>query len=496
MRVSNKISDNQFLILKLLFIGRGLTAKQLATSMYGHVQNDAHVNRLIGNVYRTLKTLKNKGLINDLPIKNPTYTFYHLTEKGLQLIYKYLEIEYGYRGKGFNDDFGYFDYKVHEPKISPKKENNFHFYYQGWMLCLLMKMNNRAELLKELANIRSDKEKQLTYSDLLQSPTQLLRLTDIKNRVPKDNRPTNICSYRDNLHAAPQYKEKVKRFKRADEYCPDGEIHLATGETYFIEVDSGSEGTTRLYTKFNNLYKRLKALEEEKAPLPTGVIFVTYDVDSDEALFNVENKKKRAYDSRHSMTRYRTIYRQFAVKCKNRFGDKFEVLITPIEEFERYIPLLTEQEKKQAFTALQNSMKIYEKYVLPPDEKLKFYLMPEGWHIAIAKNRKPSPYTLIIGNTLYVLYHMEGLDALAWTEFKNIYKYMVETHLPKLQNPDWKVVPIVYYQHFFPAPPADEKTSIDDTRFHLETLIVDVGGSQPYWYDKDRDSINPPITQF
>ena len=485
------MSNNQILTLKILFIGRGLTMKQLLTAMYGHVQNDAHVIKLKGNLYRTLKTLKSKGLINDLPVKNPTSKFYHLTEKGLHLIYKYYDIEYEYRGKGFNDDFGYFKYNVYKPKISSKKENNFHFYYQSWVLCLLMKLNNRAELLKELDNFR--KEKHLTYNELLQSPTKMLRLTDIKNRVPKDKRITNIYSYRDNLYAAPQYKETNNRFKRSGEYCPDGEIRLGTGDTYFIEVDSGSEGANRLYSKFANLYKRLKSLEEEKAPLPKGVIFVTYDADSDEALFNIENKKKRAYDSRHNMMRYQTIYSQFALKCKNRFGDKFEVLITPIEEFEQYIPLLTEQGKKQAFISLQNAMKVYERYVLPPNEKLKWHLMPDGWHMAIAKNRKTSPYTTLIGQTVYLFYHIEGLDALAWTEFRAIYKFMAETHLPKFQNTNLKVQPVVYYTRYFPAPPADEKTIIDDAKFHLETMIVDVGGSQPFWYDKDKDSINPPF---
>lgn len=457
--------------------------KQLLTAMYGHVHNDEYVYKLRGNLHATLKVLKEKRLVKETVAQQPRVLIYSLTAKGLDLLYRIYNVSEGYRGTGFDDDFGYIDYKTHAPKLGG---NALHFYYQGWVLSFLMKLNNRAELENTLTNIRSIPEKKFELNEILQKPNEILKLTSIDARIPYDKRITNICSYRDNLHAAPNYEIKSTK---ANEYRPDGEIEIGAGNNYFIEVDSGSESGTKLSDKFVKLYYRLKALKDNGLPLPKGVLFVCYGEISNSLIFegyeaNDMGISRSIDSSRFNNQRYKTIYHPFEKKCA-LFSDDVPILMTTIEEFESYVPLLTEKAELNSINVLRKEMQIYEKYVLPPNESF-------NWRQVTGAGRKTSPYALIGGN-YYVFYHIESFDGLSWKELKNAFDFMTKNVLPKV-NAQVKVIPVAFFQKYFPYPPIDEgKLTKEDKKFYLDVMIVDVGGSQPYWYDINNKPVNPPF---
>lgn len=442
----------------------------LLNAVYGHVDNNSHVIKQKGNISNVLKSLVNKGLIAAHTAQEPKLTFYYLTNEGLNLMTDFYEIPINYRGSGFDEDFGFFEYRTYKPPIfSPK--GAMHFNFQVWVLSMLQRANNRAELRNRLANIHSPVEKQ----EVLKSPSEIMKLTAFEHIVPKDDRLSNICTFRDNLHAKIIVSEKNQR---ANKYKPDCEVILKGNRTYFIEVDSGTERQAHLESKFHRIFDRLKALKEMNLPLPKGVIFVTYDrYSSNRALLNPDNVMTRQTDSVRVRQRYLTIFEVFHKIFKKTFNEDFSLHLMTIEDFEKSIARLATVTPEHQQAQLFKVMKQYAPYLTAQND-IHWQKFKDATFI--------HHHIAAFNNEFYLFVPIEGYDSSIWYKLKRLHRLASDLIKGKFHI-------VLAYENHFPYIPFLERAA---ESFYYDVMVVDIGGHKPYWYNVQRASIHPPFNDM
>ncbi|WP_336883832.1 replication-relaxation family protein [Priestia koreensis] len=207
-----------------LFIYRGMTATQMASSLY----TDQYLVSQEKSIYNYLGKLKKQQLVTSLRLQD-SYSkgsIYYLTPKGYEFAKSWLDIQEGQRGtgwmKGARGQFADLSYELYRPPLSQTTHH-------------------------------------LLLIDLF------IRLNSLK---------MDGANYRLNLYASVTYNDGVKKQR----YRPDGEIYLGNGRTYTIEIDRGTESHEQLRQKFKVYRQYFDYLTETKQNgIPFGILFVVED---------------------------------------------------------------------------------------------------------------------------------------------------------------------------------------------------------------------------
>ncbi|MGE7219622.1 replication-relaxation family protein [Priestia koreensis] len=207
-----------------LYIYRGMTATQMASSLY----TDQYLVSQEKSIYNYLGKLKKQQLVTSLRLQD-SYSkgsIYYLTPKGYEFAKSWLDIQEGQRGtgwmKGSRGQFADLSYEIYRPPLSQTTHH-------------------------------------LLLIDLF------IRLNSLKMKG---------ANYRLNLYASVTYNDGVKKQR----YRPDGEIYLRNGRTYTIEIDRGTESHEQLRQKFKVYRQYFDYLTETKQNgIPFGILFVVED---------------------------------------------------------------------------------------------------------------------------------------------------------------------------------------------------------------------------
>lgn len=218
------LSPKELMVFEGLFKFRGGRVDDLSMYVYGK-RNKSSIN----NTYRSLRTLRNNGLLeaHSMFLQGETKHFYFLSKEGIELANIRFDIPEGYVGTGYGNDHGDFAYSLYKP---PQRLLKHHL---------------------------------LTIEFLLQCHS-IASKTD-----------EHTFSYRDNRYASKIFiSEDVKgkeTYERTFRMRPDAEIRINSNEQWAIEIDLASESSAALTEKFKSYARYIRA--EEDLPYTT-ILFV------------------------------------------------------------------------------------------------------------------------------------------------------------------------------------------------------------------------------
>ncbi|MED0677627.1 replication-relaxation family protein [Aneurinibacillus thermoaerophilus] len=226
-------------ILKALFKFRGSTAEQLLTALnptqypYGFFEKGTTTKRpaKLFKIYTALSELCIDGLVvkDPIPPKNKKY-LYSLSRLGLEIAHMLYDIEPGYIGTGYNNDYGDFSYEVYQPP--------------------------RGRLLHHMLLVDF-----------------FLQMERLKNEYENLN-----SEYRDNRYISEKYQwspgELIKDDEKSYFFRPDAEIKIQD-KVYWVEIDRGTEFFEELKNKFEGYERYLNYLSSMDRHIPEGILFVT-----------------------------------------------------------------------------------------------------------------------------------------------------------------------------------------------------------------------------
>ncbi|MCP1146792.1 replication-relaxation family protein [Lysinibacillus endophyticus] len=189
-----KDSEKQSELMLLLFKVRGANVEQLALGLYQKI-NKGNLTK----TYDLLKKLERKGFVQYTKYKtlNRIKRMYYLSKNALQYLYDSTNIEEGYRGSGFEGDFGFFKHSVYKP---PSKNIEHHLMTVDCMIDLYV-------LMKQEPNKKID--------------------------------------FVHNLYIAKNELKPDFSFKKGE-------------DTYYVEIDRGNERGISLNQKFERYYRYFK----------------------------------------------------------------------------------------------------------------------------------------------------------------------------------------------------------------------------------------------
>lgn len=216
-------------LLELLFYYRGMTALQL-TKMYYDSENPLPTQK--SNIYNYLNKLKKQSLVTSKKLDESIYlgSIYYLTSKGFEAAKEMMNIEVGAKESGFillNERSGIptqsdLPYNLYQP---PKLQMSHHLLLIDLFIQLRIQFNDDEAI---------------------------------------DHRLSMYCS---TPYTIDSIDYKIR---------PDAEVLLPHKESYWIEVDRGTESHSQLLAKFNNYKNFLIYLKENNLEIPfKGIIFVT-----------------------------------------------------------------------------------------------------------------------------------------------------------------------------------------------------------------------------
>lgn len=214
------VTKKQLQILVILFVFRGMLFSQLTRELARRMDRPS-TETFSQNTYPDIRDLeKTMKLVvrEEVVLDGRLHHFTYLTKQGLELVGHHLDILPGYRGTGFNNDYGDFTYELHRPP-------------------------------------QSNVAHQILQTDMYMS------LGLLANEYP--------IKCRDNRYCSVPYVWEGKEHK----FRPDGEI-MINGKVYLLEADRGTMDTNDLLAKFEGYNRYFKWLRQNGRPIPAGVIVV------------------------------------------------------------------------------------------------------------------------------------------------------------------------------------------------------------------------------
>ncbi|CEH28293.1 Uncharacterized protein BN1090_A2_00711 [Aneurinibacillus migulanus] len=293
-------------IIKALFQYRGNTAEQLLCALnpmkypYGFSKSGGASRRppKLFKLYTALSEMAAEGLVvkETIPPRNKKY-LYSLSRLGLEIAHTLYDIEPGYIGTGFNNDYGQFSFETYQP---PRGRLPHHMLLTDFFL--------------QIERLKGEYEKL-------------------------------DCEYRDNRYIAEKYQwspdelitDKAKTFF----FRPDAELKIQD-KIYWVEIDRGTEFLEELKNKFEGYDRYLHYLSNENRPLPEGIIFVTEEREQ------VHGFKRR----------WKTITEAFFSKTK-QWTSRINLSAIPINKVNEFI--LREAESKYRFNDFAKKIAYYLK---------------------------------------------------------------------------------------------------------------------------------------
>ncbi|WP_346207704.1 replication-relaxation family protein [Caldifermentibacillus hisashii] len=224
-----RLTNCSMKLLELLFYYRGMTALQL-TKMYYDSENPLPTQK--SNIHNYLNKLKKQSLVTSKKLDESIYlgSIYYLTSKGFEAAKEMMNIEVGAKESGFillNERSGIptqsdLPYNLYQP---PKLQMSHHLLLIDLFIQLRIQFNDDEAI---------------------------------------DHRLSMYCS---TPYTIDSIDYKIR---------PDAEVLLPHKESYWIEVDRGTESHSQLLAKFNNYKNFLIYLKENNLEIPfKGIIFVT-----------------------------------------------------------------------------------------------------------------------------------------------------------------------------------------------------------------------------
>lgn len=224
-----RLTNCSMKLLELLFYYRGMTALQL-TKMYYDSENPLPTQK--SNIHNYLNKLKKQSLVTSKKLDESIYlgSIYYLTSKGFEAAKEMMNIEVGAKESGFillNERSGIptqsdLPYNLYQP---PKVQMSHHLLLIDLFIQLRIQFNDDEAI---------------------------------------DHRLSMYCS---TPYTIDSIDYKIR---------PDAEVLLPHKESYWIEVDRGTESHSQLLAKFNNYKNFLIYLKENNLEIPfKGIIFVT-----------------------------------------------------------------------------------------------------------------------------------------------------------------------------------------------------------------------------
>ncbi|MGG3854249.1 replication-relaxation family protein [Caldifermentibacillus hisashii] len=224
-----RLTNCSMKLLELLFYYRGMTALQL-TKMYYDSENPLPTQK--SNIHNYLNKLKKQSLVTSKKLDESIYlgSIYYLTSKGFEAAKEMMNIEVGAKESGF------------------------------------ILLNERSGIPTQ-----SDLPYNLYQPPKLQMSHYLL-LIDLFIQLRIQFNDDEAIDHRLSMYCSTPYTIDSIDYK----IRPDAEVLLPHKESYWIEVDRGTESHSQLLAKFNNYKNFLIYLKENNLEIPfKGIIFVT-----------------------------------------------------------------------------------------------------------------------------------------------------------------------------------------------------------------------------
>lgn len=221
------IREKQHTILTFLYMYRGATNEQIRRFIYPHLESKP--SGQLANISRFVSNLKKKGLVKSVschPYAKSELNF--LSLKGIEYILEHIE------STGHKDG-----------QLPGFKHEGYHGTFEY---------------------------------DILKPPTQYIEHHLMYADVVVDFMP--FGSFRNNLYAVKEYEQIVqmgnRAYKKRAKIKPDGEFLHPKGPLLAIEIDTGSERTERLTSKFDNYRRYFDYCLENNQKIPwKGILFHT-----------------------------------------------------------------------------------------------------------------------------------------------------------------------------------------------------------------------------
>lgn len=344
-----RLTNCSMKLLELLFYYRGMTALQL-TKMYYDSENPLPTQK--SNIHNYLNKLKKQSLVTSKKLDESIYlgSIYYLTSKGFEAAKEMMNIEVGAKESGFillNERSGIptqsdLPYNLYQP---PKLQMSHHLLLIDLFIQLRIQFNDDEAI---------------------------------------DHRLSMYCS---TPYTIDSIDYKIR---------PDAEVLLPHKESYWIEVDRGTESHSQLLAKFNNYKNFLIYLKENNLEIPfKGIIFVT-------------DAKQRLYGLKR---RWANILSAF-LKEMYPFDTDLRLILTP----------LTEVENTLRFEMNRNELNESASHLLDENLKLRGYkkMLPfvktvdKTLFYFIAKNE--TAYKIIYVNV------SNAFDSSVYTDFHHFTK--------------------------------------------------------------------------
>lgn len=285
MVIFQPYTPKQFVIMEYLFKVRGANVHQIL-----HYIKDGDITQCTNTarirLYEMLRRMTENDIVMSSKVGKNESSIYYLTENGLDLMHDHYEIPNRKIGTGFNNNYGYFPYKLHRPPFKQFK----HFLMQTEV-----------------------------YTSLL-----------IRNK-----KHPGVFDYRDNLYCSYDYNYPEGNKIIRGTYRPDGEIQF-DDNFYYVEVDMGTEKKPGLEKKFQNLRYYLQYLSSTNQPLPKGILFIR----------NPTSRKVNRNVLWTTKKRFQLMFDIFQTECK-AYYDKVDFRYIEIQNLDTVLIEMLEDSKKK-----------------------------------------------------------------------------------------------------------------------------------------------------
>ncbi|MEO4054474.1 replication-relaxation family protein [Solibacillus sp. CAU 1738] len=339
-------TKSEQIILKLLHEFRGMTALQIAQCISSKEQPKITQR---SSIHNHLKRLKSKKLVSGKKIDSNTRTgsVYFLSSNGFNYVKDLLNIEFekigsGYTSKILGDSFSDLSYEVYK---TPLEQLNHHLLFVDSLIAI--KLNEQLKAIQ-----------------------------------------TRNSIYASRLY----FQQNGQRILR-----PDGEIEdLESGDTFFLEIDMGTENYNQLLAKFENYNEYFKTLSQSQ--LPMGIFFVTDSI-------------KKAYGFNR---RWMTVLSSFLSAIDAKFLESVNLIMIPIDDFSE--SLAFEVNKQNLYENYHNNI-----FSTQTQNKNKFLATIEHSH----EYRDPNFYIYQIGKSNYQYVYIsiaQQFESLVYGGYLNFVK--------------------------------------------------------------------------
>lgn len=274
------LSDQQVQILELIFKYRGMTVFQLGQVIY---RGEEFTWGKQSHLYKKLRNMVSQGLIKKEMVSIGNTSYFRLTEDGMEVCKESYNIIPGHIGEGFRNDFGDFPFEL---SVLPDRQ-----------------ANHALKIVDMMLKIEELKREYLEYD----------------------------FDVRDNRYSTRTYTEGQKGAHKT--LKPDAEI-LLNGDSFFVEVDMGTERGRHLHSKFQRYYHFVLHQIKVGKPIPKAILFV----------------------SDQSDRRWYSVAATFLAELKE-YATQLNLIFCSIDELKRVLPV--QAERNSYPLRLQKIMKPY-----------------------------------------------------------------------------------------------------------------------------------------